>query len=139
PAPPPPYPRSLHDALPIFERFRVSPGGDKLSFTLSTELPAQQVRTILEEAGGKIRSLEKFGTFDDHRYEAHLVGIGDEIYAKLDAALGDRGPEQLLRVEWVGPKAGEQLRNSAVKSILYAVGFIMIYIAFRFDLRFAPG
>lgn len=121
------------------ERFRVSPGGDKLSFTLSTELPAQQVRTILEEAGGKIRSVEKFGTFDDHRYEAHLVGIGDEIYAKLDAALGDRGPEQLLRVEWVGPKAGEQLRNSAVKSILYAVGFIMIYIAFRFDLRFAPG
>src|SRR5690606_12917577 len=44
-----------------------------------------------------------------------------------------------LRVEWVGPKAGEQLRDSAIKSLLYAVGFIMVYIAFRFDLRFAPG
>jgi preprotein translocase subunit SecF len=121
------------------ERFKVSPGGDKLAFTLSMDLPADQVETILKDAGGNVRSVEKFGTFDDHRFEAHLVGIGDELLSQLESALGDKGPEKLLRVEWVGPKAGQQLRDSAIKSLLYAVGFILVYIAFRFDLRFAPG
>jgi preprotein translocase subunit SecF len=48
-------------------------------------------------------------------------------------------PDQALRVEWVGPKAGAQLRNDALKSVGVACLFIMAYIAFRFDLRFAPG
>ncbi|MBK6581150.1 MAG: protein translocase subunit SecF [Sandaracinaceae bacterium] len=39
----------------------------------------------------------------------------------------------------MGPKAGEQLRDAAIQSLLYAVAFIMVYVAFRFDLRFAPG
>ena len=42
-------------------------------------------------------------------------------------------------MEWVGPKAGEQLRDAAIKAMLYAIAFIMVYVAFRFDLRFAPG
>jgi preprotein translocase subunit SecF len=121
------------------ERFKPSPGGDKIAFTLSMDLSAEQVQSILTEAGGNVRSVEKFGTFDDHRYEAHLMGIGDELLSQLEKSLGDRGPEKLLRVEWVGPKAGAQLRDSAIKSLLYAVGFIMVYIAFRFDFRFAPG
>src|SRR5690606_34882511 len=98
------------------ERFKVSPGGDKLAFTLAMDLPAEQVETLLRDAGASVRSVEKFGTFDDHRYEAHLMGIGDELLGQLGKSLGDKGPEKLLRVEWVGPKAGEQLRDSAIKS-----------------------
>ncbi len=48
-------------------------------------------------------------------------------------------PETALRVEWIGPKAGAQLRDAAIKSIAIACFFIMAYIAFRFDMRFAPG
>jgi len=51
----------------------------------------------------------------------------------------DTVPENPLRVEWVGPKAGKQLRDAAVKSVAIAIVFIMAYVAFRFDLRFAPG
>jgi preprotein translocase subunit SecF len=48
-------------------------------------------------------------------------------------------PDQAMRVEWVGGKAGEQLRSSARNSVALAIVFIMLYLAFRFDLRFAPG
>jgi preprotein translocase subunit SecF len=48
-------------------------------------------------------------------------------------------PAQALRVEWIGPRAGAQLRDSAIKSVLVSLLFIMAYVAFRFDLRFAPG
>ena len=47
--------------------------------------------------------------------------------------------EHPLRVEWVGPKAGKQLRDSARNAVAISILFIMVYLAFRFDLRFAPG
>jgi len=39
----------------------------------------------------------------------------------------------------VGAKAGDKLRNDAIKSLVYAIFLIMLYLAFRFDVRFAPG
>jgi preprotein translocase subunit SecF len=39
----------------------------------------------------------------------------------------------------VGAKAGDKLRDDAVKSIIYAIFLIMLYLAFRFDIRYAPG
>jgi preprotein translocase subunit SecF len=64
---------------------------------------------------------------------------GDQLLTGLKKALGQRAPEHTLRSEWIGPRAGAQLRDSALKSILIAIVFIMAYIALRFDLRFAPG
>jgi preprotein translocase subunit SecF len=39
----------------------------------------------------------------------------------------------------VGAKAGDKLRDDAAKSIVYALFLIMLYLAFRFDIRYAPG
>jgi preprotein translocase subunit SecF len=39
----------------------------------------------------------------------------------------------------VGAKAGSELRNDAAKSLIYAIFLIMLYLAFRFDIRYAPG
>src|SRR4029079_14773708 len=34
---------------------------------------------------------------------------------------------------------GKQLRDSARNAVAISIIFIMVYLAFRFDLRFAPG
>ena len=39
----------------------------------------------------------------------------------------------------VGAKAGDKLRDDAAKSIIYSIFLIMLYLAFRFDIRYAPG
>jgi len=39
----------------------------------------------------------------------------------------------------VGAKAGSKLRDDAAKAIIYAIFLIMLYLAFRFDIRYAPG
>jgi len=39
----------------------------------------------------------------------------------------------------VGAKAGDKLRDDAAKSIVFALFLIMLYLAFRFDIRYAPG
>jgi preprotein translocase subunit SecF len=121
------------------EEMKVSPGGDKISLRLSAEVELGEIKRALEKAGAKVRTVTPFGQVEDHRYEAMLVGVGDEVVRGLKQKLGERAPEQPLRVEWVGPKAGAQLRDAAIKALMYAVAFIMVYVAFRFDLRFAPG
>lgn len=71
---------------------------------------------------------------------------GGEITAKtdriiqLEAALAERvGPLEVTRVEFVGPKVGADLRNDGLKAIGIACLLILIYIAFRFTPRYAPG
>jgi preprotein translocase subunit SecF len=75
----------------------------------------------------------------DNHVEVQLQSKGDQLMDGLRSQLGDAVPDSALRVEWVGPKAGKQLRDSARNSVAIAIVFIMLYLAFRFDLRFAPG
>src|ERR1700691_181263 len=76
----------------------------------------------------------------DHHVEIQLQSKGDQLIESLQKQLGpEMAPDKALRVEWVGPKAGKQLRDSARNAVAIAIVFIMLYLAFRFDLRFAPG
>jgi preprotein translocase subunit SecF len=119
--------------------FTPSPGGDMLAIQVAKDATPEQIREALASAGLKVRDVADFGSAEDQRFEAHLIGIGDKLVEGLREKLGARAPATPLRVEWVGPKAGQQLRDAAMNSILYVIVFIMVYVAFRFDLRFAPG
>jgi preprotein translocase subunit SecF len=71
-------------------------------------------------------------------YEVSLKGVAERV---MDGFRGtDFGAGAVkMRSEWVGPKVGKQLRIAGISSIVYALLFIMLYIAVRFDIRFAPG
>jgi preprotein translocase subunit SecF len=78
--------------------------------------------------------------------EAPRVATGGEITAetdlilKLQNALREQiGPMEVERVEFVGPKVGEDLRTNGLKAIGISCVLLMVYIAFRFTPRFAPG
>ena len=121
------------------DELKVSPGGDKITLRMRDAVDPQAIDTALRAAGANVQSVNAFGSSEQHRYEAQLVGVANEMIKSLKDRLGDSAPDQPLRVEWVGPKAGSQLRDAAVKSLLWTILFIMAYVAMRFDLRFAPG
>ena len=75
---------------------------------------------------------------DQQIYEINLKGVADRVMEGLRGKPFGKGAEK-MRSEWVGPKVGKQLRVAGVSSLAYALLFIMLYIAVRFDLRFAPG
>ena len=79
------------------------------------------------------------GRIEDYTYEAYLAGISGTFLSHIEKKLGAKNKLRIDEIEWVGPKVGKQFRNAGIKSILYALGLILIYVAFRFDLRFAPG
>lgn len=121
------------------DELKVSPGGDKISLRMRDDVAPEAVEEALKAAGADVRTVTVFGSSEQHRFEAQLVGVADEMIKGLQAKLGAAAPDKPLRVEWVGPKAGRQLRDAAIKSMLWTVLFIMLYVAMRFDLRFAPG
>lgn len=123
---------------------KFSPGGDKISARYETVPDLAGIRKQLAGLEGvEIRPGNTsviVASERDHKVEIFLKSKGDQLMDGLRAGLGPEVvPDTALRVEWVGPKAGAQLRDAAIKSVLIAIFFIMAYIAIRFDVRFAPG
>jgi preprotein translocase subunit SecF len=125
---------------PEIVSLRVSPGGDRVSVRLDGAADPAALAAALASVDLEVRGdVRRFGPESDHHYEADLVGVADQLIAELRTELGERGPAAADRVEWVGPRAGRQLQVSAFWALLYTLAFIMVYVAFRFDVRFAPG
>jgi preprotein translocase subunit SecF len=49
------------------------------------------------------------------------------------------GPLSVQRVEFVGPRVGEELRTNGLLALFWASIVVLVYIAVRFSSRFAPG
>lgn len=71
--------------------------------------------------------------------EVALIGIGAKVRDDLEQVLGEGTVDHIVRAETVGSKVGGQLKEDGIKSMLFAIGFIFLFVMFRFDLRFAPG
>jgi preprotein translocase subunit SecF len=71
--------------------------------------------------------------------EVSLIGIANRISDQLNERFGAGTVDEIVHAETVGAKVGNQLKADGAKSLLYALGFIFLYVMLRFDLRFAPG
>jgi preprotein translocase subunit SecF len=123
---------------------KISAGGDKVSTRYDAEPDLDKIRAQVKSVTGiTLRASANNPMIlnpRDHRVEIQLTSKGDQLIERLQKRLGaDVVPDRALRVEWVGPKAGKQLRDSARNAVAIASVLIMFYLAFRFDLRFAPG
>ncbi len=122
---------------------KFSPGGGKISVRFQGSPDLAWVKQQMAKVSGvSLRAGENNPTIQNERankVDIYLMSKGDQLMEVLQQRLGERAPEAALRVEWIGPKAGAQLRDAAIKSVLISLVFIMLYVAFRFDLRFAPG
>lgn len=97
------------------------------------------IRALLEGEGYENAVVVNFGTERD---------VLIRLQRKADATLGDTlllllraNGEQvdLRRIEFVGPQVGEELRDQGGLALLLALGFIMVYVAFRFQFKFSVG
>jgi preprotein translocase subunit SecF len=124
---------------------KFSAGGDKISTRYDVDPDLDKVKDqVLSVQGISLRASSTNPQVlnpRDHRVEIQLLSKGDQLVERLRSKLGPEvvPADATLRVEWVGPKAGKQLRDSARNAIAIATVLIMLYLAFRFDLRFAPG
>ncbi|HEY7372330.1 MAG TPA: protein translocase subunit SecF [Polyangia bacterium] len=121
------------------KRFEWSEGGDKIYLRYDKPVETSVLSNALKAININTTQVQPFGRADDNTYEVTLVGLDSEIRRALDAKLGAGAVAAIPKVDSVGAKAGNQLKADGVRSLLFAILLIMVYIAFRFDLRYGPG
>ena len=141
-------------------------GGTLVEVSYNEPVDIGKVRTDLEEGGIKDAQVQYFGTAKDimvrlrvspdkkaAQLSAQVMEALRRPYGEVltDASQGggaqqcvsDSGPVacklQMRRVEFVGPQVGEELTEQGGLAMLYALIGILIYVAWRFEWRFAVG
>jgi preprotein translocase subunit SecF len=116
------------DAAEFLIRFRTAAGAEAVGQVAGPDCPlteadrAQLAKAAAAGGGGG------------------AVGEKGEIVDRLELALRNGvGPLDVERVEYVGPRVGAELRRDGLYAIGIASLLILVYIAFRFSARFAPG
>ncbi|MFV8818128.1 protein translocase subunit SecF [Haliea sp. E17] len=98
------------------------------------------VRSALESEGYEGAVVVSFGTDQDvliRLPQGYSDKEGGRLLEKLQAHY--EGEVELRRIEFVGPQVGDELREQGGLAMLVALGLVMLYIAFRFQFKFAVG
>jgi len=113
-------------------------GGSLVELHYPQEVQVGEVRESLTNAGFKGAQVVLFGSTQDVLIK--LPGsVSDTLGAEIIQVLRQETSDEILlrRVEYVGPQVGSELRDDGGLAMLLALGLMMLYIAFRFQSRFA--
>ncbi len=120
--------------------FHQPDGGSKLFLKYDAEPPWADLEKRINAAGCHGTVDKGFEVREGEvPVEVSLVGVGKRLSEQIDGEFGAGTVAKIVHAETVGAKVGNQLKIDGVKSLLYAMGFIFLYVMIRFDLRFAPG
>ncbi|EOH6589825.1 protein translocase subunit SecF [Campylobacter coli] len=115
-------------------------GGTLIQLKYDTAAPIPQIREILEKQGSfQNLSVTEFGSKEEItiRFLGSNDSLGSDIGEHISTLLKDTGKFEVRRADVVGPKVGDELRNKGIMAIIVSLVAILIYIAMRFEWRFA--
>ena len=115
-------------------------GGTLVEIQYEDSVDLQKIRGVLSKNGYEDFQVVNFGSSLDVLIKiADQPGhssLGDQIFALLSA---NDFEGELKRIEFVGPQIGSELRDQGGLGMLVALGMILLYVAFRFQYKFALG
>src|SRR5690242_8741237 len=122
-------------------------GGTVLEVSYPHAAEAGRIRTALEAKGIKGAEVQNFGSSSDVLVRLPLKAVPDEkaqnvlMQKQADEVMGalkaDDAGAQLMRRDYVGGQVGKELATDGGLALLFVCIGIVIYLAFRFEWRFA--
>lgn len=113
-------------------------GGTLIELGYKKTANLEGIRSKLASADFKGTNVQYFGSDTEVLIQLEPQAASSaQISSSIIRMLGDG--IDVRRVEFVGPKVGEELTNDGGLAMLYALIGILIYVAFRFEYRFALG
>lgn len=125
-------------------------GGTEMQVKFGKETSIAQVRELTEKQGLKDASIQGFeGSEYVIRYQTEQgktdketndiqQASAEKLKTAIHAEFGANEPD-IRRVDSVGPQVGAELKRNGVLAVFYCLLVILIYIALRFDYKYAPG
>ena len=115
-------------------------GGTLIEVAYSDSADLSSIRSVLAEEGYDGAVVVSFGTdrdvlvrLPDGYSDEQGALMVDKLRSSIDMAI------ELRRIEFVGPQVGDELRDDGGIAMLTALGLVMLYVAFRFQIKFALG
>jgi preprotein translocase subunit SecF len=103
-----------------------------------------RLRGILGGAGWGNAEIVRFGSPEERSFlisvsvsEEERRDLATQMLTALSDGLGT--PVEAERIESVGPRVGAELRRNGIGALVLSWLLILLYIWFRFELRYAPG
>ncbi len=115
-------------------------GGTLMEVSYSQPADLNKVRTTVGTLGFSEVQVQNFGTARDVmiRLPAQKgVSSAQQSEKVLSALKADNADVTLRRTEFVGPQVGDELAQDGLKALAFVVVGIMIYLAVRFEWKFA--
>jgi preprotein translocase subunit SecF len=118
-------------------------GGTLVEIGYKQAVDLTQMRSALDEAGFGDSTVQHFGTSQEILIRLKpKEGMSDaemstEVTRAADKAMSAQG--DIRRVEFVGPQVGDELTEDGGLALLYSMFGILIYVAWRFEYKFALG
>ena len=115
-------------------------GGTIVQVKYDTPAPIKEMREKLKhDVLFENATITEFGSPDEVviRMKTSTGSVTTDIGDVTRAALKGTGNYEIRRVDIVGPKVGSELKEKGMMSLLLAIIGILIYVAFRFEWRFA--
>ncbi|MEH6625049.1 MAG: protein translocase subunit SecF [Motiliproteus sp.] len=115
-------------------------GGALVEVEYSEAKPLNEIRSTLAQAGYDDVVVQTFGSPTAilvRLAQSHTAKLGDEVISALRTAAGV--DIELRRSEFVGAQVGDELREQGGLGMLLALAIVMIYVAFRFQIKFSIG
>ena len=117
-------------------------GGSLIEVGYEDAANLSDIRGKLNEANFGDAIVQNFGSSQDvlirisPRDGVKAVTIGEQV---LEALRADGTAVDMRRIEFVGPNVGEELTEQGGLAMLVALLCILVYVAMRFEWRFALG
>ena len=115
-------------------------GGTLVEVTYEEPVELESIRKTLTDNGYEDSQVVNFGTNLDVLIKVADQNGNSSIGESVYNLLNEEGfKSELKRVEFVGPQVGSELRDQGGLGMLVALFMILMYVAFRFQYKFALG
>ena len=115
-------------------------GGTLIEISYEEPANLEEIRSILIANNFEDSQVVNFGTDLDVLMKVADQSGNSKLGNQIFTLLQDKGlPGTLKRSEFVGPQIGSELRDQGGVGMLVALFMILLYVAFRFQYKFALG
>lgn len=112
-------------------------GGTVIELHYATVPSLDDIRTLLANGGFENFSVQTFGATDEILVRLQQT-FSNDVGNQVVSALSSSGAQiDLVRAEFVGAQVGDQLRDQSGLGMLVALAGVAVYVAFRFQYKFA--
>lgn len=114
-------------------------GGTIIQVKYDQQAPLDLIRKALENSSLKDSSIKEFGDKDEIiiRLNSSSENLAKDISQTVEQTLKDTGKFEIRRIDMVGAKVGDELRQKGISAVILALVGVLIYISVRFEWRFA--